>query len=84
MDFVKVRRPFSTDAEGNIESCLIYTDREFTNGDIERLKKVAEECSETAEEDETFEEYIERVVKAFDNVYMDEVGIVYPSYEVDI
>ena len=52
MDFVKVRRPFSTDAEGNIESCLIYTDR--------------------------------RVVKAFDNVYMDEVGIVYPSYEVDI
>lgn len=85
MEFVKIRRPYHTDAEGNIESCLIYTEGEFTNGDIERLKKAAEICYDTSEEDdETFDELIERAVAMFGKNYPDEVGIVYPYYEIDI
>lgn len=84
MDFVKVRRPFGTDAEGNIESCTICSEYALTNGDIERLKKTAELCEATADEDETFEEFIDRMVDTFNKAYKRNLSIVYPSYEVDI
>lgn len=84
MDFVKIRRPFSTDAEGNIESCTICSEYALTNGDIERLKSTVNVCEADAEEDETFEELIERVVDTFNKAYHRNLCIVYPSYEVDI
>lgn len=84
MDFVKIRKPFSTDAEGNIESCLLGSSFAFTNGDIERLKRIAEECSETAEDDETFDEFIERVIEIYNDKYHQNLSVVFPSYEVDV
>ena len=84
MYFIKLRRPFQTDEYGNTVDCVLYAEEDFTQGDVVRLKKTAEDCSETESNDETFDEFVERIVRTYNEKYGTKFGVVFPSYEVDI
>lgn len=84
MHFIKLRRPFRTDEWGNTLSCVLYAEDDFTQGDVVRLKKTVGDCVENEPDDETFDEFVERVVETHNEKYGTKFGIVYPAYEVDI
>lgn len=84
MNFIKVRRPFQTDEYGNTVNCMLYAEENFTMGDVVRLKKTVEDCGKVEFNGETFDEFVERVVRTHNEKYGTKFDIVYPSYEVDI
>jgi len=84
MDFIKLRRPFQTDELGNTVSCVLCKEDDFTQGDVVRIKKTVGDCIENEPDDETFDEFVERVVETHNEKYGTKLVIVFPSYEVDI
>lgn len=84
MDFIKLRRPFQTDELGSRVGCMLYAEEDFTQGDVVRLKKTVGECIENEPDDETFDEFVERLVETHNEKYGTKIGIVYPAYEVDV
>ena len=82
MDFIKIERA-SAGNDGKTESCLIYKERDFTNGDIARLKKVCDCCDHNVERWADFDEYVETVVKAFNDAYKENIGVVFGSHSIE-
>lgn len=84
MDFIKIKSPLQKDEYGDTVRCTLYAEGRFTMGDVTRLRRTVEDCRETVFNGETFDEFIERVVRTHNEKHGTKFGVVYPSYEVDI